>query len=320
MLNRIETSSTGFHGMLGASASMKQVFEQLTRVARTEFNVLLRGESGTGKELAARAIHRMGPRNGRPFLAVNCATFTSEMLASQLFGHVKGAFTGAVHKREGLFEAADSGTLFLDEVAEIPLDLQGRLLRVLQDGTYQPLGATRTRAVDVRIISATHVSLRELVEHRRYREDLMYRVRVVIVRMPPLRERGDDLGLLLWRMIDTLNATQERSIRSVSKSAAEALRAYAWPGNVRELQNVLRSAYALGRGPELTLDDLTPEVRGEAWPGASSEPVLDTLAAAERRRLLALHAEHGGRRHAMAEAMGWSRSTLYRRLREHGLV
>ncbi len=308
--------------MLTQSPEMLSLFERLRRAARTDITVLLRGESGTGKELAARALHRSGPRASNPFQAVNCATFTSEMLASQLFGHVKGAFTGAVRSREGLFALADRGTLFLDEVAEIPLELQGRLLRVLQDRHYMPLGGSVERAVDVRIVSATNASLRDLVEKRMFREDLMYRLRVVILRMPPLRERKGDLELLTWVLFERFNRRSERQIREISRPAWEAMMAHPWPGNVRELENVLQAAYVLGEGPVLQLEELSPELRGvghEAYSGHARAPAV-TLEDRERQLLLDAWEAHGGRRGEMAEALGMSRSTLYRKLKTQNLT
>lgn len=320
-LAEFDTSPPVFQGMVGGSEAMQAVFRDLRRAARSEINVLLRGESGTGKDLAARALHRMGRRAQAPFQAVNCATFTPEMLASRLFGHVKGAFTGAISDRQGLLHAADGGTLFLDELAEIPLPLQGRLLRVLQDGWYTPVGGTRERKADVRLISATNASLRDLVERRLFREDLMYRVRVVILHLPPLRDRGEDLDILTAHIVRRLNVQEERTIERISPAAWEAMRAHGWPGNIRELENVLAAAFVLGEGPELTLDELSPELRGEG-PRVKrrAEEAPPTIEGRERDRLLEVWDRHGGRREPMAEELGISRSTLYRKLRHHGLL
>jgi two-component system response regulator AtoC len=310
--------------MIGRSVAMQRAFEQLRRAARSDLTILLRGESGTGKELAARAIHSLGRRRDGPFQAVNCATFTSELLASRLFGHVKGAFTGAVRDREGVLELANGGTLFLDEVAEIPPDLQGRLLRVLQERRFTPVGGRNEREVDIRILSATNASLRQRVAARAFREDLMFRLRVAVIRLPPLRERAGDLELLTWRFIDALNRTEARQIEGIDDEAWDAMCAHSWPGNVRELQNVLQGAFVLGEGPILTLDELSPEMRGEGWElavtGGPDAPDTETLDDRERAILLEVWEKHGGRRGDMAEAMGWSRSTLYRKLKHHGLT
>lgn len=315
-----------FHGMVTNAPQMRVLFEQIRRAAVSDVTILLRGESGVGKELVARALHAEGPRHGAAFRAVNCASFTSEMLASELFGHVKGAFTGAVSNRDGLLVQADRGTLFLDEVAEIPSDLQGRLLRVLQERRFTPLGGSAERQVDIRIVSATNASLRDLVQQRRFREDLMYRLRVVILRLPPLREREGDLELLTWTLIDRLNQSHpRRRVDRIARAAWEAMRAHAWPGNIRELDNALQSAFVLGEGPCLTLDELPPELRGEAPPEGFTPTESPShegrdLATLEREQLVEAWKRHGGNRGAMATDLGLSRSTLYRKLRAHRLL
>lgn len=313
------------NGMISCAPEMRLLFDQIQRAAKSHVTVLVRGESGTGKELVAQALHAQGPRRSNPFRAVNCATFTSEMLASELFGHVKGAFTGAAAAREGLLLQADRGTLFLDEVAEIPLDLQGRLLRVLQERTFTPLGGSSVRRVDIRVVSATNASLRELVANRQFREDLMYRLRVVVLRIPPLRRRTGDLELLTWRWIDRLNDQGGRQITGIAENAWEAMVTYPWPGNIRELDNLLQSAFVLGEGPVLTLADLQPEVRGERPPvndptGAPAVAAVADLEQLERDELVAAWQRHSGNRGAIAAELGISRSTLYRRLRQHHLL
>jgi two-component system response regulator AtoC len=324
LIQRPELKTANFHGMVARSPQMMRLFLQLGRAANSNINVLLRGESGTGKDLAAQAIHAAGARAVCPFRAVNCASFGSELLASELFGHVKGAFTGAIRSRDGLMLQADHGTLFLDEVAEIPLDVQGRLLRVLQDRRFFPVGGSREVSVDLRIISATNSSLRELVASRRFREDLMYRLRVVVVRLPALRERVGDLELLTWTLIDKLNRMGGRQVHSLSQETWRAMQAYPWPGNIRELDNVLQSAFVLGEGETLSLDELSPELRGEGpevFSGAyAAAPEPADLAALERQQLVTVWQEQGGRRVPMAQALGVSRSTLYRKLKEHGLI
>ena len=324
LIQRPELNTANFHGMVARSPQMMRLFLQLGRAANSNINVLLRGESGTGKDLAAQAIHAAGARAGCPFRAVNCASFGSELLASELFGHVKGAFTGAIRSRDGLMLQADHGTLFLDEVAEIPLDVQGRLLRVLQDRRFFPVGGSREVSVDLRIISATNSSLRELVSSRRFREDLMYRLRVVVVRLPALRERVGDLELLTWTLINKLNRMGGRQVHTLSQETWRAMQAYPWPGNIRELDNVLQSAFVLGEGETLSLDELTPELRGEGpevFSGACAAlPEPADLAMLERQQLVKVWQEQGGRRVPMAQALGVSRSTLYRKLKAHGLI
>ncbi len=322
---RPDLKQTVFNGMVTCSPRMLSLFELVRRAANSDVTTLLRGESGSGKELVARALHAEGGRRSARFRAVNCASFTSEMLASELFGHVKGAFTGAVGSRDGLLVQADKGTLFLDEVADIPTDLQGRLLRVLQERRFTPLGGSVEKQVDIRIISATNTGLRDLVAQRKFREDLMYRLRVVILRLPPLREREGDLELLTWTLIDRLNAKGGRQIHRISADAWDAMQNYPWPGNIRELDNMLQGAFVLGLGPILGVEDLLPELRGEAPPIDSimlqaDRPVTNELDELERRQLVEAWQRFGGSRGKMSAALGISRSTLYRRLREHDLV
>jgi two-component system response regulator AtoC len=296
---------------------MERFFDLASRVARTDASVLIRGETGTGKELAARALHALSPRRDRPFRAVNCATLTPELLASELFGHTRGAFTGAIKDRRGLFRLADGGTLFLDEIAELPLDIQARLLRVLQEQTFVPLGGSEPIQVDVRLLSATHRSLRNEVEAGRFREDLMYRVRVVPLFLPPLRERQGDVQALAWRFIDEFNQQGLRRVERLGDGALEALLRHRWPGNVRELRNVVEYAFAVGEGPLLTCDELPPELRGEAPPERERREL--TVRGIERERIVDALRTAGGKKGVAAEALGMSRSTLWRKLRELGL-
>jgi two-component system, NtrC family, response regulator AtoC len=303
--------------MVTTSPAMLELFELIRRVARTDSSVLLRGETGTGKEMVARALHDLSPRAGRPFRAINCATLTSELLASELFGHVRGAFTGAVSDRRGLFQLADGGTLFLDEVAEIDLDLQARLLRVLQERSFVPVGGTTPVEVDVRIFAATLRALRREVEAGRFRPDLMYRIRVVPVFLPPLRDRGRDVEALTWRFVDEFERGGGRHIGAIEQDALDALLAHDWPGNVRELRNVIEYAFAVGTGEVLTLAALPPELRGEPPPEPPRTP--PSLAELERQRLIEALRRTAGRKTRAAELLGISRSHLWRKLREHGL-
>lgn len=318
LVTRPELELVDLHGILTVSPQMRAFFARLERVARTDATVLIRGESGTGKELVAKAIHEMSPRGSGPFRAINCATLTGELLASELFGHVRGAFTGAVRDRKGLFALADGGTVFLDEIAELPLDLQARLLRVLEERRFTPLGGSVAQSVDVRILSATNKALRREVEDHHFREDLMYRVRVVALFLPPLVERAGDIEALTWHFIDQLNTEGHRLVEAVEEDAWDALRAYPWPGNVRELHNNLEQAFAIGEGPVLRLDELTPELQGEPMP-ARRDPLHLTEKDLERERLLSALREAGGRKSEAAETLGMSRSTLWRKLKQHGI-
>jgi two-component system, NtrC family, response regulator AtoC len=299
-----------FHGIYTVAPQMAELFVTLQRVARASCTVLLGGETGTGKELVARAIHAESPRRKAPFQAVNCATFSPTLLESELFGHVRGAFTGAVRDRDGLFALADRGTLFLDEVAEIPLDLQGKLLRVMQEKNFMPVGATRPVTVDVRVISATNKALAREVSEGRFREDLSYRMRVVPLFLPPLRERRGDTEALFWHFVERMNHGGLRRIEGVTRPAMDAIRSYPWPGNVRELRSAVEYAFVVGEGPLLDVQDLTPELRGQAPPGIPSLSLADT----ERERMLRVLAKHKGRKAAAATELGISRSTLWRRL------
>ncbi len=309
---------TNFHGIVTDAPEMLAFFELLKRVARADVSVLIRGESGTGKELAAKAIHRLSGRSEGPFQAVNCATFTSDLLASELFGHVRGAFTGAVRDRKGLFELGDGGIVFLDEIAEIPLEIQARLLRVLQERRFVPVGAMQSRSVDVRVVSATNKALRQEVSAGRFREDLMYRVRVVPVFLPPLVERQGDVELLIWHFIEKFNVRQglPREITGIDADAFEALLGYSWPGNIRELRNVLEYAFVVGEGEVLRFGDLTPEIRGEPPPERAGYGVEEED---EERRVRAALAAAGGHREQAAERLGISRTTLWRKMKEYDL-
>jgi transcriptional regulator with PAS, ATPase and Fis domain len=317
VLKRPALDKTEFFGMITVSPEMRAFFRLVERVARTRSSILVRGETGTGKERVARAIHALSRRAAGPFHAVNCATFTPELLASELFGHVRGSFTGAIRDHQGLFQRADGGSVFLDEIAELPLDLQARLLRVLQEKTFVPVGGTRPVHVDVRLISATHRALRREVEARRFREDLMYRIRVVPIFLPRLVEREGDIEALFWHFLGALSADSERVIEGVDAEVMRALRDYAWPGNIRELRNVVEYAYAVGTGPIMTMDEVPPELRGEPPPGDegwSSDGGADD---AERARIARALAQAQGRKAQAAQILGISRSTLWRKLREY---
>ncbi len=318
-----------FHGMWSADAAMKQMFRIVERVARVDASVLVRGETGAGKELVAAALHRCSPRSKGPFRAINCAAMPPALLESELFGHVRGAFTGAVRDSPGHFRAADGGTLFLDEVAELPLEVQAKLLRVLESRTVMPVGASESAAVDVRIVAATHRSLRQEVEAGRFRADLMFRLRVIPIFLPPLRERSADVILLAERVIEELNRRGGRAIARISSAAAQLLVAYDWPGNVRELRNVLEYAFATGDGPVLSEVDLPAELRSSvesspagrrAAEGGGPPPSGRAHRLRPERALVELAlARASGRRADAAAALGISRVTLWRRMRELGI-
>jgi transcriptional regulator with PAS, ATPase and Fis domain len=309
-------SKQNFHGILSRSPAMKDVFQIIQNAAETEATVLVRGESGSGKELVAQAIHKLSARSNAPFLAINCAALSSNLLESELFGHVRGAFTGAVKDHNGLFQRANSGTLFLDEVAELPLELQAKLLRVLQERNYIPVGGNQSIDVDVRIVAATHRSLREEVKTGHFREDLMYRLRVVPIFLPPLRERREDISLLIWHFIEQHNDKRVRVIEKIDPDAMKVLLDYRWPGNIRELHNVVEYAFAVGRGSTLRLSELPPEFReprvdnvqhGKRKPNQQLTPE-DEMASIQK----ALEQSHGQVSTA-ANLLGMSRATFWRK-------
>jgi len=313
-----------FPGLIGRSPAMERVFRLIENLEQSEATVLLTGESGTGKEVLARAIHAHSPRRGGPFVAVNCGALPGELLESELFGHVRGAFTGAVRERAGRFEVAAGGTLFLDEVADLPLQLQVKLLRVLQERTFERVGESQSRRTDARIIAATNLDLRRAVQEGRFREDLFYRLRVVPIELPPLRERREDIEPLATYLLARVAGRHGRALR-FSPDALRALLDYAWPGNVRELENALEYAVAVCKGQTILPEDLPAELQQ----GGASTTTADSSAAdphGDQRRSSAdaqvlRHAleAHRWRRVEAARALGISRATLWRRMREAGL-
>ncbi|MDQ3031200.1 MAG: sigma 54-interacting transcriptional regulator [Myxococcota bacterium] len=313
-----------FHGMWTRDGGMKHAFHIAERAARREATVLLRGETGTGKELFARAIHALSPRAKGPFAAINCAALPPSLLESELFGHVRGAFTGAVRDQPGFFKSADRGTAFLDEVAEMPLELQAKLLRVLETKTVIPVGGREPIPVDARIVAATHQSLRAAVLAGRFRADLMYRLRVIPIFLPPLRARPLDVALLAQKTIEELNRQGGRQISRLSPRALAALEAYAWPGNVRELRNALEYAYVIGEGPVLVPGDLPSEIAHpgtspdaiEAQPIVNAPPAPLATESPEVSRIRRALERSGGSRERAAQMLGISRVTLWRRMRD----
>ncbi|MFN7142698.1 MAG: sigma-54 interaction domain-containing protein [Myxococcota bacterium] len=309
---------TEFHDLVTRDPGMLQVIQVVRNVAETDATVLVRGESGTGKELVARAIHLESRRRKRPFVAVNCAAFTASLLESELFGHAKGAFTGATAARKGIFARADGGTLFLDEVAELPLDMQAKLLRVLQERAFVPVGGTEPVEVDVRVVAATHRSLREEVRAGRFREDLLFRLRVVPIFLPALRQRPLDLDLLLRHFVEAFNRRGPRVVAGFSPDAMRALLEHAWPGNVREVRNVVEYAFAVGRGPTIELGELPPELREKRRdaPRTSTPP---SPTGGESDRLRAALDEAGGDFEGAASLLGVSRTTFWRMRKRAGM-
>jgi DNA-binding NtrC family response regulator len=308
--------------LLGDSASLAAVKQQILRVADLDIAVLISGESGTGKELVARALHRQSQRAEGPFVAINCAALPENLLESELFGHVRGAFTDAREARKGLFVEASGGTLLLDEVAELPLALQPKLLRVLEDHKVRPLGGGHEIDCDVRILAASHRNLEEAVAEGTFRSDLYYRLNVIELELPPLRERGNDILLLAQSFVSQLAPRFNKSVTTIAQPAATSLLAYHWPGNVRELRNVIERALALSRHDQLTMEDLPEQIRQRgsdnlATPGLSDNGRILPLEEMERRYIQQVLGQLDGNRTLAARLLGVDRKTLYRKLKEN---
>jgi DNA-binding NtrC family response regulator len=321
----------GFENIVGRSVALQQVLELVRKAARSDANILILGESGTGKELIARAIHANSPRAAQPFMPVDCASLPGNLLESELFGHEKGAFTGAVNAKQGLMEAADHGTLFLDELGELPLGLQAKLLRSLQEREIRRVGGTRQIEIDVRIVSATNRDLRGLVAAGRFREDLYYRVNVIDIALPPLRERAGDIELLAISFLRKYGEGPQATVKGFEPEAVIALETYTWPGNIRELQNVIERACALAEGEMITLAELPPHLRTPARQTAESptaEPADQLTLKEMKERWIAqlesayvsdLLKQEGGNVSEVARRAGVDRKTIHRLLNKHGI-
>jgi len=300
---------------------MRRVLALAERAAATDSTVLITGESGTGKERIARLLHDHSRRSKKSFVGVNCGALPETLLESELFGHKRGAFTGATADKQGLFEAASGGTLFLDEIGEMPLSMQVKLLRALQEHSVRPLGSTRDVPVDVRVVAATNRNLEAFVDTGGFRKDLFYRLRVIPLELPPLRERRDDVLPLARQFIAKTCKQNSCGPCALSSDVLDALHAYAWPGNVRELENAIERAVVLAEGqPKIELGDLPPEIRAPAAAKSpTAEPEWLTLAEAERRHILTTLERFDGNRAATARALGIGENTLWRKLKAYGV-
>ena len=312
-----------FSKIIGRSEKMKELFDLLARVAPTDATVLILGESGTGKELVANALHHNSPRAGGPFIKVACAALPETLLESELFGHERGAFTGAVARREGRFWSAHRGSIFLDEVGEMSATTQSKLLRVLQEKEFESLGSTRTIKVDVRVIAATHKDLEKEIREGRFREDLFYRLNVVPVSIPPLRERKDDLPSLAVHFLSLYREKNRKDLKEISPKALDLLIRYDWPGNIRELENCIERAVIVARGEMITPADLPPQIQALSM-GKENQGILFpsgiSLQEMEKALILKTLEDTGGNRSRAAEILGINRRTLQIKLKEYGIT
>ncbi len=310
-----------FEGIITGNEHMLRIIHMIRRVANSKLTVLILGDSGTGKELVARALHLHSPRSRCPYRAINCAGLNENLLESQLFGHIRGAFTGAVADHKGLFEVVDGGTLFLDEVGDMPIPMQAKLLRTLENGEILPVGSNEIRRVDVRVVAATRRDIREMVEQGTFRDDLFYRLNQATIRLPPLCERRDDIPLLIDHFLKEAAKIHDKQVEAITAEAVRKLGSYKWPGNARELRSVVDQMVVLADGPQLGLDDLPEHIRG------STEIVLagiPSTAGLTMEQMEKAHIAHtlkltGGNREKTAKLLGIGARTLYRKLREYGL-
>jgi two-component system response regulator HydG len=306
----------GFGGLIGTGLKMQRVYKLIEKVAQHAYPVLILGESGTGKELVARSVHFCGPRRARPFIPVDCSALVPTLIESELFGYVKGAFTGAQHSKQGLLEAAGDGTLFLDEIGDLPVDLQAKLLRALQEREIKPVGATERVAIRARVIAATNRDLESAVRAGTFRQDLYFRLNVVQIKLPPLRERKSDVAVLVSAFLEKFS-DPKLPMRTISEDAMRRLMTYDWPGNVRELENAVERAVALGSGPILHVGDLPSNLQyaqAERFPEQNELVPLEEL---ERRAIFGAMRETSGDKLAAARLLGIGKTTLYRKLKQY---
>jgi formate hydrogenlyase transcriptional activator len=320
VVGELTPSEDGFEGIIGQSSPLRRVLNMVEQVAPGDSTVLLLGETGTGKELIARAIHNCSSRRGQSFVKLNCAAIPSGLLESELFGHERGAFTGAITQKVGRIELADQGSLFLDEIGDIPLELQPKLLRVLQEREFERLGSTRTRRVDVRVVAATHRDLEGMILEKLFRSDLYYRLNVVPIFLPPLRERPEDIPLLVQHFMQQFARKVGKSIQMIPSGTMDALRRYPWPGNIRELANVIERAVILSSGPVLRISNRDLSTRIVSRRDADRSQTLEEV---ERNHILTTLKETrwilSGPRGAAAR-LGLNRSTLYFRMKKLGIA
>jgi DNA-binding NtrC family response regulator len=318
-LKRKLAEQSGLGELLGGSPSMRRMFDLLESVAGSDANVLIVGESGTGKELAANALHAKSTRAAGPMVKINCAALPKDLIESELFGHVKGAFTGATTDKPGLLEEAHKGSVLLDEITEMPMDLQAKLLRVLEDRQVRRLGGARTVPVDFRLLCSTNRDAETAVREGKLRQDLYFRINTVTVSMPPLRERGSDIALLAKAFLERFREKHMRPVEGIDPEAYRRLLAYQWPGNVRELEHAIERAVLVARGKEITLADLPESLRAEAGSVTASQPSSGSLEEIERASIVRALESTGWNKQAAAAVLGLRRPTLYSKMRRHGI-
>jgi DNA-binding NtrC family response regulator len=318
-LKRRLAEQSGLGELLGGSPAMRRMFDLLESVAGSDANVLIIGESGTGKELAANALHAKSTRAAGPNVKINCAALPKDLIESELFGHVKGAFTGATTDKAGLLEEAHKGSVLLDEITEMPMDLQAKLLRVLEDRQVRRLGGSRTVPVDFRLICSTNRDPEQAVREGRLRQDLYFRINTVTVAMPPLRERGSDIALLAKSFLERFREKHVRPVEGIDPEAYRRLLAYQWPGNVRELEHAIERAVLVARGKEITLSDLPEPLRAEMGSVTASQPSSGSLEEIERVSIVRALESTGWNKQAAAAVLGLRRPTLYSKMRRHGI-
>jgi DNA-binding NtrC family response regulator len=316
----LQRGNSGADAIIFRSEAFREVYDLTLQVAESDANILVMGESGTGKELIASALHRNSPRRDKPFISLNCAVLSDTLLESQLFGHMRGAFTGAIMNQRGLLEEADGGTLFLDEIGDVSPAVQAKLLRVTQEKDFIVLGSTRTRKVDVRFVAATNKDLMNEVREGRFREDLYYRLNVISINLPPLRERRDDIEPLAVHFLKSSTRRMKKDVRGIDDDALQALLQYDWPGNVRELENVMERAVILARGTTITVGLLPLDARRESTLVPTDSPHLVALDEIERLHITSILKETGFHKSRAAEILGISRKTLDRKIAEYNLA
>jgi DNA-binding NtrC family response regulator len=311
-----------FQEIIGSSSPIQQVLDLINRVAKEDSMVLIEGESGTGKELVARAIHRKSPRADDPFIKLNCGALNDNLLESELFGHEKGAFTGAIRQKKGRFELADGGTLFLDEVGEISPTMQIKLLRVLQEKEFERVGGEHTIAVDVRIISATNKDLKKMISEKKYREDLFYRLSVIPLKMPSLRERKDDIPLLVEYFLGQFCARRPQSVKRISAEGLQLLADYSWPGNIRELENVIERLFVISPGNEIPTELIAQQLGGGTPTGMNYDHLSldDATESFEKNLIMNALQKADGVKNKAAKILGINTSTLYYKMEKYGLI